>query len=197
MNSLVPPNPQTGSPGGSWTLTVSGNTAPNTCPDLSNTATAYYDSSVEPEDAGTSPNVSGTGNITVQSDSCRPLFVIGNVESHAVGDTVNFWGSQWWKNNFMSGFVGNGVAAFKGYADEADDFCGPDATWLARPGNSSTPPDTIPDDVLVIVTDTVHKDGPNISGNIVQILLVHSDGNYGPAPGHRGGGQVTQILCPR
>ena len=122
-----------------------------------------------------------------------PLFVIGDVEPHAIGDVVNFWGAQWWKNNFMSGFVSKGVASFKGYANKAEDFCG--GRWESRPGNSSGPPATIPDDVAIIVTDTVLKVGPNISGTIKQILLVHHDGAYGPNPGHRGSGPVTKIIC--
>ena len=122
-----------------------------------------------------------------------PLFVIGDVEPHALGDIVNFWGAQWWKNNFMSGFVSNGVASFKGYASNANDFCG--GLWQSRPGNSSDPPQSIPDRVAIIVTDTVLKQGPNISGNIKQILIVDHDGKYGPNPGHRGGGPVTQIVC--
>lgn len=121
------------------------------------------------------------------------LFVIGDVEPHAIGNVVNFWGAQWWKNNFMSGFVSKGVASFKGYASSSDNVCG--GTWTSRPGNSSVPPATIPDDVAIIVTSTVLKDGPNISGNIKQILIVHHDGNYGPAPGHRGSGPVTSIIC--
>ena len=122
-----------------------------------------------------------------------PLFVIGDVEPHAVGDVVNFWGAQWWMNNFMSGFVSKGVASFKGYANKAEDFCG--GRWESRPGNSSGPPATIPDEVAIIVTNTVLKVGPNISGTIKQILLVRHDGAYGPNPGHRGSGPVTKILC--
>lgn len=122
-----------------------------------------------------------------------PLFVIGDVEPHAIGDVVNFWGAQWWKNNFMSGLVSHGVASFKGYANKAEDFCG--GRWESRPGNSSAPPATIPDDVAIIVTDTVRKVGPNISGTIKQILIVHHDGGYGPNPGHRGNGPVTRIVC--
>ena len=126
-------------------------------------------------------------------DRPLPLFVIGDVEPHAVGDVVNFWGAQWHKNNEMSGFVSNGVASFKGFASNAQDFCG--GTWQSRPGNSSVPPATIPDQVAIIVTDTLLKQGPNISGTIKQILLVQHDGNYGPNPGHRGSGPVTTILC--
>jgi hypothetical protein len=122
-----------------------------------------------------------------------PLFVIGDVEPHALGNVVNFWGAQWWKNNIMSGFVSKGVASFKGYATNAQDFCG--GQWESRPGNSSNPPDAIPDEVAIIVTDTVLKNGPNISGNIKEIVLVKQDGNYGPAPGHRGSGPVTKVLC--
>lgn len=123
-----------------------------------------------------------------------PLFVIGDVEPHAVGDVVNFWGAQWHKNNFMSGFVSKGVASFKGYASNAQDFCG--GKWESRPGNSSKPPATIPAEVAVIVTDTLLKNGPNISGTIKQIVLVRHDRKYGPNPGHRGSGPVTEILCP-
>lgn len=122
-----------------------------------------------------------------------PLFVIGDVEPHAVGNVVNFWGAQWHKNNFMSGFVSKGVASFKGYASNAQDFCG--GTWESRPGNSSNPPATIPAEVAVIVTDTLLKNGPNISGTIKQIVLVRHDRKYGPNPGHRGSGPVTRILC--
>jgi hypothetical protein len=122
-----------------------------------------------------------------------PLFVIGDVEPHAVGNVVNFWGAQWWKNNLMSGPVSKGVASFKGYASNAQDFCG--GRWESRPGNSSKPPATIPDEVAIIVTDTVVKNGPNISGTIKEIVIVTHDGKYGPAPGHRGSGPVTRILC--
>jgi hypothetical protein len=121
------------------------------------------------------------------------LFVIGDVEAHAIGDNVNFWGAQWWKNNDMSGFVSNGVASFKGYATSSDNVCG--GTWVSLPGNSSNPPDEIGADVAIIVTSTVLKVGPNISGNIKQIVIVHQDGGYGPNPGHAGNGPVTSILC--
>jgi hypothetical protein len=122
-----------------------------------------------------------------------PLFVIGDVEDHAVTDVVNFWGSQWWKNNQMSGQVDNGVAAFKGFASSADNFCG--GVWSTQPGNSSNPPETIPSDFVIIVTSKVLKNGNAISGNIKQIVAVHQDGNYQDNPGHPGGGTVTSIVC--
>jgi len=130
-------------------------------------------------------------NVVPQEDVVA-LFVIGDVEPHGINDVVNFWGAQWWKNNSMSGVVSNGVASFKGYATEAG-TCG--GTWVSRPGNSSDPPDKIPDQVAVIVTTKVLKQGPNISGDIKQIVLVNQDGGYGPAPGHRGNGPVARVLC--
>ena len=122
-----------------------------------------------------------------------PLFVIGDVEDHAVTDVVNFWGAQWWQNNQMSGQVDPGVAAFKGYASSANNFCG--GTWSTQPGNSSNPPATIPSDFVIIVTSKVLKNGSTISGDIKQIVAVHQDGNYQDNPGHPGGGTVTSVFC--
>lgn len=123
--------------------------------------------------------------LTTTTPDTRALFVIGDVEPHAIGNVVNFWGSQWWKNNFMSGTVSSGVASFKGYASTVDG-----CTWTALPGNSGNPPAVIPDDVLIIVTSKVIKKGNNISGDIVQYVTVHHDGKYDDNPGHHGGGAV-------
>jgi hypothetical protein len=120
-------------------------------------------------------------------------FVIGDVEPHAVGDIVNFWGPQWWKNNQMSGFVSDGVASFKGFATDSDNVCG--GTWISKPGNSSNPPATIPSVIAIIVTDTVVKNGNDISGTIKQIVTVQQDGGYGPSPGHQGNGPVVSVVC--
>jgi hypothetical protein len=124
-----------------------------------------------------------------------PLFVIGDAEAHGIGAIVNFWGAQWWKNNFMSGLVSPGVASFKGYATNVDNFCG--GAWSTRPGNSPPPPATIAGTIRIIVTSTVQKKGPDISGNIVQILTVDQDGGYGPNPGHAGNGTVVSVACPQ
>jgi hypothetical protein len=123
-----------------------------------------------------------------------PLFVIGDVEAHSVNDVVNFWGAQWWMNNQMSGQVDPGVAAFKGFASSADNFCG--GVWSTQPGNSSDPPETIPANFVIIVTSKVLKNGSTISGDIKQIIVVHQDGNYQDNPGHPGSGTVTSVFCP-
>ena len=123
------------------------------------------------------------------------MFVIGDLEPHAVGNVVNFWGAQWWKNNIMSGLTTPGAsrASFKGFATRAELQCG--GRWESRPGNSPPPPATIAADIAVVVTSNVVKDGPNLSGNIKQIVVVHQDGGYGPNPGHAGNGPVTSIVC--
>ena len=49
---------------------------------------------------------------------------------------------------------------------------------------------------MIVVTDTVNKSGPDITGDIKELLIVHSDGGYGPSPGHPGSGVVTQrFVC--
>ena len=120
-----------------------------------------------------------------------------------IGDEVNFWGSQWWKNNCMSVLVENGYPAFKGFATNVvlttpplPNNCG---EWQARPGNSGHPPATLPNLVNIIVTDTVMKDGPNIAGTIKQIVTVDrsqsNKDNYAGNPGHHGWGVITAIPC--
>jgi len=128
-----------------------------------------------------------------------PLFVIGDETDHDIGDVVYFWGSQWWKNNPMSLFHSKGWESFKGFAanvNRTPTNGAPCGTWTSRVGNSPPPPDVIPEFVGIIVTDNVIKIGPGEGGNIKEIIVVHSDGKYGPAPGHKGGGPVTEVLCP-
>jgi hypothetical protein len=169
---------------------------PTTCKLPPDNAVGHY---VIPYDFGHCPNPTGLDFVGTVSFAPAPpphpvaLFVIGDVEAHDINNVVNFWGAQWWKNNMMSGTVSNGVASFKGYATTSDNVCG--GTWQSLPGNSSNPPATIPADVAIIVTSKVIKNGPNISGDIKQIVMVHQDGGYGPNPGHDGNGPVTSIVC--
>ncbi len=122
-----------------------------------------------------------------------PLFVIGDVEPHGVGAVVNFWGAQWWKNNPTSITPDNGWQSFKGFAPIAG-TCG--QTWSSGPGNSDPPPaPPLSSDIAIIVTNTVTKSGNTLGGNIVQIVIVHQDGNYSDNPGHAGGGTVTSVVC--
>jgi len=132
-------------------------------------------------------------------DLCTPFqnpaggqFVIGNLVNQGGGATVHFWDAQWQSKNPMSG--GPGPNAFKGFENGlALPACG--ATWTSRPGNSSNPPATVPQNMAVIVSSSVQKSGPVITGDVKRIIIVRTNTGYGPAPGHRGSGRVVAVLC--
>jgi hypothetical protein len=72
-------------------------------------------------------------------------FVLGDSTVAAAGPstTVTFWGSKWSSLNALSG--GAPPASFKGFADTTTSppTCG--GTWTTKPGNSSSPPASLPD----------------------------------------------------
>jgi hypothetical protein len=118
-------------------------------------------------------------------------FVIGDLEN-GVGKSVTWWGAQWWKVDPMRS--GLAPAAFKGFElSNASPWCG--QTWTTRPGNSPHPPAAVPSLMAVIVSSHITKRGPVISGDIVHIVLVHTNPGYGPNPGHRGIGTIIATLC--
>jgi len=45
------------------------------------------------------------------------------------------------------------------------------------------------------VTAHVTKRGSVLSGDIVHIVLVHTNPGYGPNPGHAGTGTIVATLC--
>jgi hypothetical protein len=119
--------------------------------------------------------------------------VVGD-RSATIGSTVTYWGAQWWKKNALSG--GPAPAAFKGLADHTSSSpptCG--GTWTTAPGNRSHPPDSVPSEMAVIVSSSVTKTGPTISGDIPEIVVITTDPGYEPNPGHAGTGRVVSILC--
>jgi hypothetical protein len=121
-------------------------------------------------------------------------FVVGD-ESAGPGSAVTFWGSQWAKQNALSG--GKAPASFKGFADSVttspDAACG--GTWTARTGNSSQPPAAVGAYVAVIVASSVSQHGSTISGDIEHVLIVQTNSGYGPNPGHAGTGVVVGEIC--
>jgi hypothetical protein len=132
-------------------------------------------------------------------DLCTPFqnpeggqFVIGDLANMAGGVTVNFWGSQWQKNNPMSG--GAGPNAFKGF-ENGNTVPACASTWTSQPGNSSNPPATIPPYMPVIISSSVQKNGSVITGNVKRIVIVRTDPGYGPSPGQWGTGQIVAVLC--
>jgi len=118
-------------------------------------------------------------------------FVISDLTEQA-GGTVYWWGAQWWKNDHLSS--GLAPASFKGFeTGNTSPWCG--QTWTTRPGNSPHPPATVPTEMAVIVASHITQRGPVISGDIVAVVLVHTNAGYGPNPGHRGTGTIIRQLC--
>ena len=116
-------------------------------------------------------------------------FVVG--DQSAVG-AVTFWGAKWSKLNRVSG--GDAPDAFKGYALVAPTQCG--TRWTTGPGNSPDPPaGPLPAYMAVLVTSSVTKSGPSISGTTTRIVIVRTDAGYKKDPGHAGTGTVVATVC--
>ena len=138
---------------------------------------------------------SASGTETTAAAPDAGGFVVGDVTAGAptLGTSVNFWGSQFWKNNQFSGVV-NAPASMKGYIDNAPGFaCG--VNWTSDPGNSSHPPSTIPVNMVVVVSSTITQSGSVESGNIKHLVVVSVNPGYGPAPGHDGWGKIIGTIC--
>lgn len=120
-------------------------------------------------------------------------FVAGD-QNATPGTTLNFWGAQWAKQNSMSG--GSAPNGFKGFAattNTSPPSCG--GTWTSAPGNSSSPPSTLPSYMAVLVSTSVGKQGSTISGDIRHIVVVRTDPGYAPNPGHAGTGTEVGVFC--
>jgi nitrous oxidase accessory protein NosD len=126
-------------------------------------------------------------------------FVIGD-QNAAVGSAVTFWGPQWsststkwWSSNTVSG---GSPRSFKGFADVTaanPPPCG--QGWSTRPGNSSSPPASVPQYMAVIVSSSIGMSGTTITGNTVHVVVVKTNPGYAPDPGHRGTGTVVGVVC--
>ena len=118
-------------------------------------------------------------------------FVISDREN-VQGGSVYWWGAQWWKNDPLN--TGLAPAAFKGFEkSNLSPWCG--QTWMTRPGNSPPPPRTVSTSMLVIVSSHITKKGAVISGDIVHIVVVHTNPGYAPNPGHVGTGTIVEQVC--
>jgi hypothetical protein len=127
------------------------------------------------------------------SAAAEGSFVIGDGNA-TVGESVTFWGAQWWQLNSLSG--GAAPASFKGFADNAGapPACG--ETWSTAPGNSSDPPEgPLPELIDVIVASHIAKSGPTISGDTKKVVLVLTEPGYAGDPGHAGTGTVVGVVC--
>lgn len=123
-----------------------------------------------------------------------PSFVIGDLNA-VVGQHVTFWGAKWAKSNALSG--GSAPAAFKGFAANTTPnppYCG--GNWTTGTGITSNPPATLPSTIRVIVSSSITKSGPVMSGNIPQMAVINVDPGYQPDPDHPGTGTVISVDCP-
>ena len=116
--------------------------------------------------------------------------LVGDLSAN-VGATVQFWGAKWSDGNIVSG--GPAPAAFKGFAGNLNAPSCP-SQWTTDPGNSTPPPGTVGSDITVIVSSSMAKSGPVISGNVIELVTVHVEPGYQGDPGHGGFGTVTGVV---
>jgi uncharacterized repeat protein (TIGR01451 family) len=175
-------------------------TTPGTLPSSASVSLAtpgtYYWQAVYGGDASNLGSSSTCGGevLTVLQPRAAGAFLVGDKSAGnlQVGNKVNFWGAQWWKNNALSG--GPAPAALKGFTNSPiTAACG--VNWTTRPGNSASPPGTLPSQIVVIVTSKATQTGSTISGNTVHVLLVNVGPGYGPGPGHAGNGTIAATIC--
>ena len=150
---------------------------------------SYYQSSSS-STTETTASLPGTGD-----------FVVGNLTADGTatgnpitGTTVNFWGSQYWKNNSFSGVL-NAPASMKGYIDSAPQLTCPTPNWTSDPGNSSHPPATVPVNMVVIVGSTITQSGSTELGDVKHLVVVHVQPGYAGNPGHDGWGEIIANIC--
>jgi hypothetical protein len=151
------------------------------------------------KDAGGSKTVATCKTLVFAVLPAAGSFTIGD-ESAAIGHAVSFsntevewWGSNWWKENSLSG--GPAPSAFKGFAESSPNppKCG--ETWTTNTGNSSGPPATVPEYMAVIAASKITQSGSTITGNAPEVVVVKTSPGYLPNPGHKGTGTVMAIVC--
>jgi hypothetical protein len=121
----------------------------------------------------------------------RGAFAVGD-RSATPGAPVTFFGAQWSSGNSLSG--GAAPSAFKGFATApgSPPSCG--GSFTADPGNSGSPPASVPSYMGTLVTSLVTKSGSNIVGTVTRIVVVKTS-SYGPSPGAGGKGTVVAVVC--
>jgi RHS repeat-associated protein len=157
-------------------------------------------------DAGELPAATSVPVVVYQPAS----FVIwgGNTPGLALGQYVNFWGSQW-ASQVTGGDYQAANPSFKGYAIPAATpvaLCESTAhtsgspqldasCWTSKPGNSQ-PPATLSAYIGVIVSTSIAKQESTIYGNVAALVVVQVDPSspYGSDPGHPGYGTVAAVI---
>lgn len=189
----------TGKPSATATATATSTTTPNVSATPTSTASATATSSATASATATAtapgtPTPTATGTpFPTPTPTFVGSFVIGD-QNAVVGNHVTFWGAHWASTNSPSG--GPAPHSFKGFArttDPSPATCG--GTWTTGPGNSASPPSSLPEFITVIAASSVTQAGSAISGDIVMIVTVQVDPGYQPNPGHPGTGTVVAVVC--
>ncbi|HWW91340.1 MAG TPA: hypothetical protein VNY35_11245 [Solirubrobacteraceae bacterium] len=181
----------------SCSVTYTPTSTSSTKPVRSDTITAEYGGDQEHQPS------QGTTTVTVISPTAlaHGSFTIGD-ETAAIGHAVTFsntevewWGSNWWKENQLSG--GPAPSAFKGFAETASSPAECNKEWTTNTGNSSGPPPTVPEYMEVIGASKITQSGSTITGNAPKLAVVKTSPGYLPDPGHKGTGIVVAVVnCP-
>jgi hypothetical protein len=134
---------------------------------------------------------SDSASTIVYAFPTRGAFAVGD-RSAAPGASATFFGAQWDSANSLSG--GAAPNAFKGFATApgSPPSCG--GSFTADPGNSGSPPASVPSYMGTLVTSKVTKSGSNILGTVTRIIVVKTS-SYGPSPGAGGKGTVVGVVC--
>jgi hypothetical protein len=112
------------------------------------------------------------------------VFVVGDRTNP---NGVDFFDSDWWKANSLSG--GPAPASFKGYADGYSALAA-GGTWTASPGGSNKAPAEVPSYMGVVIASRVTADASGvITGDIQRIAILHVD-HYVRTVGQSGSGSL-------
>ena len=144
------------------------------------------------------PSSDASKTATVFSFPSRGAFVLGDDSAALPITTVAWWADDWSTENSLSG--GFAPPAFKGFAATvALPTSTPPAAcaglWTSRPGDSSSPPPSVPSYMGVLVSSSVTKSGRTIAGNTSSIVVVKTEPGYAPSPGHHGTGTIVACYC--
>jgi hypothetical protein len=126
----------------------------------------------------------------------RGAFVLGDrtVAAASPSTTVTWWSHSWSRLNDLSG--GAVSSSFKGFAANLapkPPVCG--GTWTSSPGNSAHPVSDVPLYMGTLVASSIKKSHGTLQGDVVKIVVVHTQTGYRPNPGHPGTGTVVATYC--
>ena len=135
---------------------------------------------------------SDTKNTILFAFLTNGAFAVGDVS--AASNPVTFWGASWSNVNVLSG--GRAPDAFKGFANHTAEPPACSGGWTSsNGGNSTSAPATVPSFMGVIVPSTATKTGPTTSGDIVKIVVVQTNPEYGRIPATRAPRTIVGTYC--